>query len=158
MSSRQTRLRGRLSNETRDNFEMTDLVTEHNGGQVICATSFDALHPPELVIDGSDHTFWSSTGMFPQEFIVKLGSTAQVTRIKTLTTNVKSMVVERCEGVAPISWEKVFDMECPDTDGRLQVESSQVSKITANFLKFKFVSGWDEFVTVHRVQVEGKTR
>ena len=94
---------------------------------------------------------------FPQEFIVKLGSTAQVTRIKTLTTNVKSMVVERCEGVAPISWEKVFDMECPDTDGRLQVESSQVNKITANFLKFKFVSGWDEYMTVHRVQVEGKT-
>ena len=120
-----------------------DLRSPLVGGQVICSTSFDALHPPELVIDGSDHTFWSSTGMFPQEFIVKLGSTAQVTRVKTLTTNVKSLTVERCEGVAPISWEKVFDMECPDTDGRLQVESQTV-RCTANFLKFKFVSGWDE--------------
>lgn len=95
--------------------------------------------------------------MFPQELIIKLGSTSQVTRVKMLTTNAKLVVVERCEGVAPISWEKVFEMEAADTDGRLQVESTQVGRKTANYLKFKFLSGWDEFVTVHKIVVEGKT-
>jgi hypothetical protein len=31
---------------------MTDLASESAGGTVVCATSFDALHPPDLVIDG----------------------------------------------------------------------------------------------------------
>ena len=95
--------------------------------------------------------------MYPQEIVLKLGSTAQVTRIKTLTTNARKILVERCEGVTPISWEKVLELEAPDTDGRLQVESSSVSKLTANFLKIKLLSGWGDYVTIHRIQVEGKT-
>ena len=62
--------------------------------------------------------------MFPQELIIKLGGTAQSHPRKDATTNAKLVVVERCEGVAPISWEKVFEMEAADTDGRLQVESN----------------------------------
>eukprot|EP00949_MAST-11_sp_MAST-11-sp1_P004929 g4929.t1 len=135
---------------------MTDLASEHQGGSVVSASSYDNDHPPSLIVDGNDHTFWSSTGMYPQEFVIKLGSTSQITRIKTLTTNVKKLVVERCEGVTPVSWEKVYDMEIPDTDGRLQVESNQVQRITANFLKFKLTSGWGDFATVHKVSVEGK--
>ena len=94
--------------------------------------------------------------MFPQEFVIKLGSTAQVTRVKTLTPHVRKIVVERCEGVTPISWEKLFDLECPDTDGRLQVESTVVNREPANYLRFRIESSWADFVTVHSVHVEGK--
>ena len=97
-----------------------------------------------------------TTGMYPQEFIIQLSETASVTRIKTLTTNVRGIVVERSEGVTPSSWEKVYEMDIPDVGGRLQVESNQVQRVSANFLKFKITSGWGDFASVHKVIVEAK--
>ena len=135
---------------------MSDVASAKSGGRVISASCYDADHPPSLVIDGNDRTFWSTTGLFPQEFIIQLGQTAQVTRIKTLTTNVRRVVVERSEGVTPSSWEKVYEMDIPDVGGRLQVESNQVQRISANFLRFKIISGWGDFATVHKVSVEAK--
>lgn len=92
---------------------------------------------------------------------------------------VRALEVYRCEGATPVSWEKVFDVgaccacvhfvcvadllsmmllaEMSDTAGAAQVESNQVNRAAASFLKFVILSGWDDFVTVHRVSVEGKS-
>jgi hypothetical protein len=74
-------------------------------------------------------TFWATTGTYPQEFVIQLGAMCDVTKIKTLTTNgkqtcsqkpndasysplfsVRSLVIERCEGSSPTTWEKVLEM------------------------------------------------
>ena len=35
----------------------------------------------------NESTFWATTGLFPQEIIIKLGTAVSVTKIKTVTTN-----------------------------------------------------------------------
>ena len=64
---------------------MQNVFLEDAGAQVVFASSFDAAHPPEHIIDGCvvracaasadstpdmdgrrDSTFWLSTGMYPQ--------------------------------------------------------------------------------------------
>uniref|UniRef100_A0AC11DJP2 Intraflagellar transport 25 n=1 Tax=Ovis aries TaxID=9940 RepID=A0AC11DJP2_SHEEP len=47
-----------------------DLCLSSEGTEVILATSSDEKHPPENMIDGNPETFWTTTGMFPQEFII----------------------------------------------------------------------------------------
>ena len=43
-----------------------------------------------------------------------------------------------------------------ENDGRIQVETCNV-KTTASFLKFKIVSAYNDFVSVHKVSVEGRS-
>jgi hypothetical protein len=47
--------------------------------------------------------------------------------------------------------------EIPESDGNLQVESESVRPGDASFIKFKILSGWNDFVALHRVSVEGST-
>ncbi|KAM5162751.1 intraflagellar transport protein 25 homolog isoform 2-T9 [Callospermophilus lateralis] len=47
-----------------------DLCLSSEGSEVVLATSSDEKHPPENIIDGNPETFWTTTGMFPQEFII----------------------------------------------------------------------------------------
>ena len=55
-----------------------NLALEARGAQVILATSSDERHAPECIIDGSDATFWATTGMFPQEFVIAFPALTQV--------------------------------------------------------------------------------
>lgn len=52
-------------------------------------------------------------------------------------------------------WENV--VELGENDGNMQVESENVKLGDASFVKFKILSGWSDFVTLHRVSVEGST-
>jgi hypothetical protein len=38
----------------------------------------------------------------------------------------------------------------------VQVETNNVNRATANYLKFKINGGWADYSTVHSVSVEGK--
>ena len=55
---------------------MGELATPYNepGAKIFTATSFDERHAPDTIIDGDDTTFWTTTGSYPQEFVVKLGA------------------------------------------------------------------------------------
>ena len=80
---------------------MTDVSAEKNGAVVVSASCHDAEHPSSFIIDGNDRSFWTTTGLYPQEFVIQLSeSNVQITRMKTLTTNVRRIVVERSEAVA----------------------------------------------------------
>lgn len=64
-----------------------DIATEAAGASVIMATCADERHPPENIIDPKDGSFWITTGLYPQEFVIQLGSTSQVNKVRTLTSN-----------------------------------------------------------------------
>ena len=78
--------------------------------KVLAATCNDPRHPPSNILNGDNSQFWSTTGLYPQEFILALDDASEVSRLKTFTTNVRHLVVERCEGSNPISWEKMFEL------------------------------------------------
>eukprot|EP00947_MAST-08B_sp_MAST-8B-sp1_P004067 g4067.t1 len=127
--------------------------------KVLAATCNDPRHPPSNILNGDNSQFWSTTGLYPQEFILALDDASEVSRLKTFTTNVRHLVVERCEGSNPISWEKMFELEVADTDGRLQVESTRIQgQAIASYLKFKIMSGWDDFASVHHIALQGRPK
>jgi heat shock protein beta-11 len=65
-----------------------ELASSAKGATVVVATSFDARHPPDVVLDGRDSTFFTTTGQFPQEMIIKLSeSGAAIQSVQTITTN-----------------------------------------------------------------------
>ena len=79
-------------------------------------------YPSSFIIDGNDRSFWTTTGLYPQEFVIQLSeSNVEITRMKTLTTNVGRIVVERSEAVAATNWEKVYETEIPYADGHYKL-------------------------------------
>uniref|UniRef100_A0A8C5D0P1 F5/8 type C domain-containing protein n=1 Tax=Gadus morhua TaxID=8049 RepID=A0A8C5D0P1_GADMO len=59
------------------------------GGKVVLASSSDEAQPPRNIIDGNAETFWLSTGMFPQEFIVRLAETTGIDQVTIDSYNAK---------------------------------------------------------------------
>uniref|UniRef100_A0AAY4C2D6 DNA-repair protein Xrcc1 N-terminal domain-containing protein n=1 Tax=Denticeps clupeoides TaxID=299321 RepID=A0AAY4C2D6_9TELE len=61
---------------------MTESSLSSSGAKVVLVSSSDENHPPENILDGSTKSFWISTGMFPQEFIIRF---PHATKISVLT-------------------------------------------------------------------------
>ncbi|KAG5182470.1 galactose-binding domain-like protein [Tribonema minus] len=135
-----------------------DLALEVEGGSLVSASSYDMRHPPENIIDGKDSTFWSTTGGFPQEAIIKLKDTAGVSiqTITTVTTNVRRLEIEKSQGPGASRWEPVYSTVLDDTEGDIQLHSQSVRGVESSHIKIKLTSGWGEHASVHRVSVLGK--
>lgn len=133
-----------------------DYAREENGASIIMATCVDERFPPEQMLDGKDSSFWMTTGMFPQEFVLALKKGVNVSKITTLSMNVNKMIVEKCDQDNALSgsFEKLFEVDLPNRGDRLQTEAHQVST-RARYLKFILVSGHGEFAVVNRVSVVG---
>lgn len=135
-----------------------------------------------VCVDREQTTKWVTTGSFPQEVVVQLATTASISRVKTWSTNIKEVAVEVCSGPTPTKWEKLYEssaslraltinrsrwrtdrrtcsnaLELSENDGNLQIETESVKLGDASFIKFKILAGWSDFVTLHRVSVEGST-
>mmetsp|Transcript_21390 Transcript_21390/g.36470 ORF Transcript_21390/g.36470 Transcript_21390/m.36470 type:complete len:170 (+) Transcript_21390:169-678(+) len=135
---------------------MRDYGRGDNGAAVVMSSCVDERFPPEHMLDGKDSSFWITTGLFPQEFVLKLKGVVQVSKITTLSLNVKKLAVEKCEQDRPDAFDRVFEVELTNRGDRLQTEVHQVN-IRAKYLKFTILSGHGEFATVNRVSVVGES-
>merc|ERR1712166_1721097 len=57
-------------------------------------TSLDPRHPPDSMLGSDKQVFWTSTGMFPQQFVVKLPDTYSVKGVLLTCLNVKGIKIE----------------------------------------------------------------
>ncbi|XP_039591615.1 intraflagellar transport protein 25 homolog [Polypterus senegalus] len=134
---------------------MIDAALSSSGAQVVLATSSDENHPPENIIDGRTDTFWISTGMYPQEFIIRFSNLIKVTLVTIQSYNVQSLRIDKCSSPDTTDFEKVLEKEFEQTEGQLQSEDFSLGGTRATHLRFIIKSGYDHFVSVHRVMVEG---
>jgi len=112
---------------------MADAALASAGARVVAATCYDERHPPESVIDGDDSTFWVTTGLYPQEIVVALPKLTDVTRLTTVSMNVRKLVIEKCETDRPYTFEKALEAELTNMGSRgLQTETHQVRMCTDN--------------------------
>ncbi|KAM9283409.1 intraflagellar transport protein 25 homolog isoform 2-T2 [Morus bassanus] len=102
------------------------------GAALVLATSSDEQHPAESVADGSSETFWTTTGMFPQEFIIGF---------------------PKCVKISKVAIQCYLDLQ--HTEGQLQTEEFPLPDFQATYLRFIIKSAFDHFVSVHRVMAEG---
>ena len=122
--------------------------------KLILATSYDPNFPPENVLSPSNKEFWITTGLFPQELLFQLKSPSTPIRLGLVTTNVRQVIVEGCEGSHLGTFSRIGENEFGSNSGGIQSESVDINAPRPiNFLKIIFLSGWDEFISVHSVKI-----
>ncbi|XP_071391614.1 intraflagellar transport protein 25 homolog [Centroberyx affinis] len=133
---------------------MIDSSLSSLGVKVALAASSDENHPPENIIDGNPDTFWMSTGMFPQEFIIRFAEPTKIAVVTMDCYNVKCLKIEKNTSDNASHFESVAEKEFEHTEGLLQSNSISLNGTSATHLRFIITSGYDHFVSVHRVGVE----
>ncbi|XP_052571529.1 intraflagellar transport protein 25 homolog isoform X2 [Peromyscus californicus insignis] len=84
----------------------TDLCSSTEGTEVILATSSDEKHPPENIIDGNPETFWTTTGMFPQEFIICFHKHVKIEKLVIQSYLVRTLRIEKTTSKEPFDFEQ----------------------------------------------------
>ncbi|XP_063795701.1 intraflagellar transport protein 25 homolog isoform X2 [Pseudophryne corroboree] len=108
-----------------------NLCLSSAGAVVALATSSDDRHRAQHIIDGNPETFWTTTGMFPQEFIISMSSLQKIGKI----TMESSLNLEHMEG-------------------QFQNEEITLPGVQAVHLRFVIQSAYDHFVAVRSVLAE----
>ncbi|WZN62672.1 intraflagellar transport protein 25 [Chloropicon roscoffensis] len=132
---------------------MTDYAEQSRGTYVSMATCCDDGHPPECVIDGNPKTFWSTTGLFPQEIVLTLKDQTRISRVTFSSTGVQKLVVSRARDIQPLEFEKLYDTNLSQITGQMQQDNKVIS-FEAKHVKFTLQSGWDNFAAVHKISLQ----
>ncbi|XP_017272600.1 intraflagellar transport protein 25 homolog [Kryptolebias marmoratus] len=122
--------------------------------KVVLVSSSDENHPPENIIDGNTQTFWMSTGMFPQEFIIRFAEATGIAAVTVDSYNVKHLKIEKNNSPNVSHFESVTEKDFERTEGHLQSNVISLNVNSATHLRFIVTSGFDHFVSVHRVTVK----
>lgn len=99
-----------------------DLCLSSEGAEVILATSSDEKHPPENMIDGNPETFWTTTGMFPQEFIICFHKHVRIERLVIQSYFVRTLRIEKSTSKEPVDFEQWIERDLVHMEGQLQNE------------------------------------
>uniref|UniRef100_A0A1A8ILV6 Heat shock protein family B (Small), member 11 n=1 Tax=Nothobranchius kuhntae TaxID=321403 RepID=A0A1A8ILV6_NOTKU len=133
---------------------MSDSSFNSLGVKVVFASSCDENHPPENIMDGNTKTFWTSTGMFPQEFVIRFPEPTRVAAVTVESYNVKHLKMEKNTSPKVSQFEFVTEKEFERTERHLQLNTLSLNGSSAVHLRFIIASGHDHFVSVHRVTVK----
>ncbi|KAK2837431.1 hypothetical protein Q5P01_014643 [Channa striata] len=133
---------------------MIDSSLSSLGAKVVVATSSDENHPPENIIDGNSNTFWMSTGMFPQEFIIRFAEPTMISAVTVDSYNVKHLKIEKNTSPNASQFESVTEKEFENTEGHLQANTILLNGNGTTHLRFIITAAHDHFVSVHRVSVQ----
>ncbi|XP_062994831.1 intraflagellar transport protein 25 homolog [Elgaria multicarinata webbii] len=136
--------------------KVTDHCLNSEGADVILATSSDEKYPPENIIDGRSETFWTTTGMFPQEFIICFHKRVTISKLTIQCYLVQTLRIEKSVSRDPVDFEQCIEKELQYKEGELQTEEFSFPEIQATYLRFMILSAYDAFVSVHRVIAEGR--
>mmetsp|Transcript_27830 Transcript_27830/g.88450 ORF Transcript_27830/g.88450 Transcript_27830/m.88450 type:complete len:199 (-) Transcript_27830:140-736(-) len=136
---------------------MPDLASEKAGGCVVMVSSLDSAHPGENVIDGNNGTYWISTGLFPQEVLLQLGQPTKVASVRLSSTRVRGVRFEACPDDTPMNFKVLAEAEVEDSPGALQMRELRCGEQEqpTEFVRLLILSGWDDFCSVHSIQVDG---
>lgn len=135
---------------------MFDVAFKDAGASVILSTCCDEENPPENIIDGSSQTFWMSTGLYPQEFVISFAGLMNVNSVAIECNSVRNLRVERSIQNEPQDFEVIGEKELENLEGHIQSEEFPISNnTTAQHLRFSIDSAYDHFISVHKVVVNG---
>ncbi|XP_034508869.1 intraflagellar transport protein 25 homolog isoform X1 [Ailuropoda melanoleuca] len=109
-----------------------DLCLSSEGAEVILATSSDEKHPPENMIDGNPETFWTTTGMFPQEFIICFHKHVRIERLVIQSYFVRTLRIEKSTSKEPVDFEPWIERDLVHTEGQLQNEEIMHDVLQSN--------------------------
>ena len=133
----------------------------HLPAEVLMTTSKDPRYPELNMVDGNMDTFWTTTGMFPQEVLVGFQErTVSLSRLKTWSHGIRRLAVQASCETQPIKFKSILDVELSEKSGSsLQTETFQINSTVGSgvrFVKIILQTGWEDFATVHNLVFEGE--
>ena len=129
--------------------------------EVILATSSDDRFPGSNCVDGKGHTFFLTSGGYPQEIILAFhGNSATISKIKIVSNGVKAVRIEKSVEAMPVKFEAVVEgVEFAAKDNGYQIEQFNVNKDTLGnirYIKVIILSGYEQFSCINEIQIEGE--
>ncbi|CAJ0947214.1 unnamed protein product [Ranitomeya imitator] len=131
-----------------------NLCLSSAGARVSLATSSDERHPAERMIDGNPETLWTTTGMFPQEFIISMNGLQKVGKITLESSLVRSLKIYTSASKEATNFEPCMERELEHVEGQFQTEEITLPGVQAIHLRFVILSGYDHFVSIRSVSAE----
>mmetsp|Transcript_79956 Transcript_79956/g.166252 ORF Transcript_79956/g.166252 Transcript_79956/m.166252 type:complete len:209 (+) Transcript_79956:96-722(+) len=140
---------------------MEDVAAARAGGSVVFSSSADPRCPPKRAIDQADATFWSTTGLYPQELVIRLARPAAVRRIRLSCSNIRRLRVQ-CHHFSDGSGNTTLaDIELEENGGRLQLREWTKEQLPnmpgphelVTTVRVVILSGWHSFCSLHQVEI-----
>ena len=118
--------------------------------EVIFSSSYDEKHPPENIFDNQKKTFFSSTGMYPQEICVQFDPFKIVTSVSITSYGIKKIAIYTCENDSAVNFIKQGEQSNVPNSGGLQSIKFDLKKSPrTKVLKIEVLEGYDDFFTIH---------
>ncbi|XP_067119179.1 intraflagellar transport protein 25 homolog [Centruroides vittatus] len=134
---------------------MQDIALTANGAQIVMVSSQHENFPANNMIDGKLNTFWSTTGLYPQSFVLALPNITTVENVTFYSYNVKRLTTEKSSESEPTEFKPYAEIDLQATDGSLQKVTFGNERNEARYLRFTIEAGHDHFCAVYKVQVDG---
>ncbi|KAH9586337.1 hypothetical protein LSM04_006881 [Trypanosoma melophagium] len=122
----------------------------------------DPCMTPASLVDGRPDTFILTTGGFPQDIILTVGTTAaaNLTTLRLTLHEAREIDVGRCTTALPTAFESVGRRTLRrSADGR-QVEQIDLDPNGAGkgvrYIRLRLLSGYSQFVALWGVEAEGE--
>ena len=125
---------------------------------VSSSTSVSNEHPPSRIADGSMNTFWTSTGLYPQELSIALDTTAIIKKVEIISMGIKSVEISKSEIANATNWERISSRcDADDADGNIQRLSPEIiiPDAKASYVRVRIMSGWSDIVSVFKISIIG---
>ncbi|RNF10910.1 Placental protein 25 (PP25) [Trypanosoma rangeli] len=123
----------------------------------------NAMMTPLCLVDGRPDTFLLTTGGFPQDIILSVGTSAfsDISSLRLELHEAKRIVVEKCTTALPTVFEKVADLTLPRTPEDVrQVEELQFDLQSTGkgvrYFRLRLLSGYNQFVGLFGVTADGE--
>lgn len=120
---------------------------------VIFSTSFDEKNPPTNVLSSNKSSFWSTTGIYPQEIVLAFSTPKSSSEMTIVGYNIKKLLVESCENDSAVKY--VTQCELSDIqlkENKLQEIQCVFSNKTANkLIKITISEGYGDFSIINTI-------
>ena len=117
--------------------------------EVIFSSSYDEKNPPENIFDNSKKTFFSSTGMFPQEINIQFEPFKIVNSVSLSGYGIKKVAVHTCENDSAVKFIKQAEQNVSNSQGLQSIKLDLKKSPRVKVLKLEILEGYEDFFTIH---------
>ena len=119
--------------------------------EVIFSSSYDEKNPPENIFDTSTKkTFFSSTGMFPQEICVQFEPFKIVNNVSLTGYGIKKIAIHTCENDSAVNFIKQCEKSnIPNSGGLQSIKLDLKKSPRVKVLKIEVLEGYEDFFSIH---------
>ena len=121
--------------------------------EVIFSSSYDEKNPPENIFDSSKKTFFSSTGMYPQEICIQFEPIKVVNNVNITSYGIKKIAIHTCENDSAHFVKQSEESKVANSSGLQNIKLELKKNPKVRVLKIEVLEGYEDFFTIHNVGI-----